>query len=139
MNDMRDEFTRIVEELTNKSKHIGLYLIGSTLATDSDELFGDDDDMLDKNPDVKEMIDRGEASFAIMAQFTIGDIAFDARVQAPTQHEMDMEFRQMMPSEAELTRDAIQEKLESIQSDDDLLNAFFDGPVEDGDDASGGS
>lgn len=138
MPEVQDEFERIVEDLKNQAKHLGLYLIGSTIATDSDELRGEDEDMLVKNPDIKAMIETGEAQFALMAQFTIGDLAFDARVQYPTQHEVDMEFRRVMPSEAELRRDDIQERLADAtdMSDDDFLNALFDGVDNDESDSS---
>mgnify|MGYP003423224314 CR=1 FL=1 len=122
---MHEEFTAITEELTNKAKHLGLYVVGSTVATDNEDLVGDDSDMLDKNPDVKKMIDNGEAQFALMVQFTIGDLAFDTRVQNPTQHETDMEFRRLMPTEAELVRDKVQEKLAGVTDEDDLLAARF--------------
>ena len=122
---MHEEFTVITEELMNKAKHLGLYVVGSTVATDNEDLVGDDSDMLDKNPDVKKMIDNGEAQFALMVQFTIGDLAFDTRVQNPTQHETDMEFRRLMPTEAELVRDKVQEKLAGVTDEDDLLAAMF--------------
>ena len=122
---MHEEFTVITEELMNKAKHLGLYVVGSTVAIDNEDLVGDDSDMLDKNPDVKKMIDNGEAQFALMVQFTIGDLAFDTRVQNPTQHETDMEFRRLMPTEAELVRDKVQEKLAGVTDEDDLLAAMF--------------
>lgn len=122
---MHEEFTVITEELMNKAKHLGLYVVGSTVATDNEDLVGDDSDMLEKNPDVKKMIDNGEAQFALMVQFTIGDLAFDTRVQNPTQHETDMEFRRLMPTEAELVRDKVQEKLAGVTDEDDLLAAMF--------------
>lgn len=136
---MHEEFTAITEELMNKAKHLGLYVVGSTVATDNEDLVGDDSDMLDKNPDVKKMIDNGEAQFALMVQFTIGDLAFDTRVQNPTQHETDMEFRRLMPTEAELMRDKVQERLGSVSGDDDLLAAMFPDPIEVGDDEDTGS
>lgn len=136
---MHEEFSVITEELMNKAKHLGLYVVGSTVATDNEDLVGDDSDMLDRNPDVKKMIDSGEAQFALMVQFTIGDLAFDTRVQNPTQHETDMEFRRLMPTEAELVRDKVQEKLAGVTDEDDLLAAMFP-ETEVGDDESiGGS
>lgn len=109
---MSSEFEAVVEDLTNKAKHIGLYVISSTVATDNEELVdGEDGDTIDHHPDIKAMIETGEATFALMVQFTIGDMAFDTRVQNPTQFEQDMEFRRMMPTEAELHADSIREKL----------------------------
>lgn len=134
---MHEEFTAITEELTNKAKHLGLYVVGSTVATDNEDLVGDDSDMLDKNPDVKKMIDNGEAQFALMVQFTIGDLAFDTRVQNPTQHETDMEFRRLMPTEAELVRDKVQEKLAGVTDEDDLLAAMFPDEVGEDEDVGG--
>lgn len=132
-DDLHENFTRITEELGNKAKHIGLYMIGATVASDNEELFGEQDDMLDRNPDVKAMIESGEASVAIMAQFTIGDLAFDTRVQNVTQHEVDMQFREIMPTDAEVRRDDVQSRLTEDMSDDDLLEAFFDGAADDDD------
>lgn len=123
---MSSEFEAVVEDLANKAKHIGLYVISSTVATDNADLAGADEEELDKHPDIKKMIEEGEASFALMVQFTIGDLAFDTRVQNPTQHEQDMEFRRMMPTEAELHRDSIRERLEA-DPDADPMDVLFGG------------
>lgn len=123
---MSSEFEAVVEDLANKAKHIGLYVISSTVATDNADLVGDDEDMLDKNPDIKAMIENGEASFALMVQFTLGDLAFDTRVQNPTQYEQDMEFRRMMPTEAELHADSIREKL-TADPNADPMDVLFGG------------
>lgn len=131
MDDLHEDFTRITEELQRKAQHIGLYMIGATVASDNENLLGEEDDMLDRNPDVKAMIESGEASVAIMAQFTIGDLAFDTRVQNVTQHEVDMQFREIMPTDAEVRRDDVQSRLSDDMTDDDLLDAFFDGTADD--------
>lgn len=123
-------FEPVVEDLTNKAKHLGLYVVSTTIATDNEDLVGEDadEDMLEKNPDIKAMIESGEASFALMVQFTVGDLAFDTRVQNPTQFETDQEFRRMMPSEHELHRDNLRERIEAAggeMSDADMLDAMF--------------
>ena len=103
-------------------------MISTTIATDNEDLVGEDEDMLDKNPDIKAMIESGEASFALMVQFTVGDLAFDTRVQNPTQFETDAEFRRMMPSEHELHRDNLRERIEAAggeMDDADMLEAMF--------------
>lgn len=125
---MSSEFEAVVEDLANKAKHLGLYVISSTVATDNADLVGDDEEEFDKHPDVKKLIESGEASFALMVQFTVGDMAFDTRVQNPTQHEQDMEFRRMMPTEAELTADSIRERLEA-DPDADPEDILFGGEL----------
>lgn len=126
---MDAEFSKIVEDLGKRMEKIGLYMRDVMLATS--EM---DEEMSSKMGDsaaVKAMIESGEAKFAIMAVFTIGDLAFSDRIQHPELYKEETEFRKIMPSEAELKAEFIRNRIKQgkplFAADDEDTDETTDG------------
>lgn len=98
---------RLVDEIKNEFEDIGLYLQDVNIMADR-ELEGGDEGV---EPDVRQMMLDGEAKFAIVVDFALNDVAFSDRVLNPESHKQDTEFKAAMPSEAEMTIEALKDKL----------------------------
>lgn len=99
---------RLVDEIKSEFEDIGLYLQDVNIMADR-ELEGGDDEGVE--PDVRQMMLDGEARFAIVVDFALNEVAFSDRVLNPEGHKQDTEFKAALPSEAEMTIEALKDKL----------------------------
>lgn len=93
-----NQFETLVEELNDKCEKIGLYMQHSSILTDNASL----ESMGDEDPeavDVNQLMQDGEASFAISAVYVLGDLAFDDRIADPDGFAAEQEFKAIAPED----------------------------------------
>lgn len=91
-----EEARKLMEELENAARRIGLYAENIAIGVPIG------------GPNIPE----GEEQMVLVAQFTLGDIAFSDRVQNPQADETDMEFRKMA---VDLEKDQFEAKRQEIE------------------------
>jgi cysteinyl-tRNA synthetase len=109
--DMDEQFEELAETLKNKAEKIGLYMRNHVIATQAREMDESDGDMVLSVEALRAKMEMGDVRVAIMAVFTLGDVAFSERVQNPEAFDLDTQFRQLMPTEHELKADEIRDRL----------------------------
>lgn len=92
-----DQFSGLIEGLTDDLEKIGIYIQNSNIMTDSDELAGSE--VGEGDVDVLDLMNKGEANFAIAAYALIGELAFDKRIVSPEEFESDQEFKRLVSEE----------------------------------------
>ena len=92
------QFNQLVDDLQSKCEKIGLYMQHSSILTDNASLesIGDDDP---ESVDVNQLMEDGEASFALSTVFSLGDLAFDDRIVDPEGFEADQQFKAIAPED----------------------------------------
>jgi hypothetical protein len=108
---MDKQFEELTDNLKRRAEKIGLYMQNAFIATHGAEMDEEMEAKLTDSDAIKARMETGEVRVAIMALFTVGDVAFSDRVQRPEDFDMDTQFRQIMPTEAEMKADEIREQL----------------------------
>lgn len=123
---MNNQFEELAENFTKRAEKVGLYardcvIIGQNMTEeDRDKI---------NSPEIKQMLQDGEAKLVLMVTFTVGDLAFSDRIQNPGKYDTDRQFAEMMPTESEMKIDHVRESLSSINefsSKEDILAALND-------------
>lgn len=119
-----NEIEEVIEQLKERTEKFGLYLKHTIIAGSDDS---DEDDegttKLSSDKDLKDRIASGELNVVVFATFTVGDLAFDDRIQDPAGYEQEVEFKTIMPSEHEVAMSTLREK---IAKGGDLLDLLDD-------------
>lgn len=108
---MDDQFAELIDNLKRRAEKIGLYMQSAFQATQGVEMDEEMEAKLTDSDAIKARMETGEVRVAIMALFTVGDVAFSDRVQNPEKYDTDTQFRQIMPTEAEMKADEIREQM----------------------------
>lgn len=119
-----ERFDALIEELSSSLEKIGLYPVHMTVVGQATS-FEDDD--ADVSGDVREMLVNGEAEFAVVGVWQLGDVAWSDRVLYPEQFDQDRQFQAMMPTEKELAVSAIEDALANGGDIYELDLDFLDG------------
>lgn len=123
----------LMDQFAAECQKLGLYFKDAHLLHNADPKDTEIKELFEKNPEasVKELMDgsEGKISFAFQAIFTIGDLAFSDRIQNPEAYDTDTQFRMMMPTESEIVKDKLAEKLKSGMS---IMDLFDDDEDENG-------
>lgn len=98
---------KLVDELKDELENIGMYLEHVNIASDREV----EDQEEGVTPDIRELMEKGEAQFVIMADFALNEVAFSDRILNPEAHKDETEFKTAMPSEAEVTAESVKDKL----------------------------
>jgi len=102
-NDERIE--KLVDTIVEDLENMGLYCRGvNVMGQAESEEFNED-------VDIREMISAGEASFAIVGMWQIGDVAWQDKILNPDAYDQDKQFSLMMPSREELMADKAAEAI----------------------------
>jgi len=102
-NDERIE--KLVDTIVEDLENMGLYCRGvNVMGQAESEEFNED-------ADIREMISSGEASFAIVGMWQIGDVAWQDKILNPDAYDQDKQFSLMMPSREELMADKAAEAI----------------------------
>lgn len=109
--DEQEQFTELVEKLTKKAEKIGLYTNHTMIATKGEEMDEEMESQVSNSASIKERMANGEVQVAIVALYTIGEVAFTDRVQNPEKYDMDKQFLEIMPTEAELKAEEIRDRI----------------------------
>lgn len=99
---------RLIDEIKDEFENIGMYLSDVNIMADR-ELEGDDGEGVE--PDIRQMMLDGEAQFAIVVEFGLNELAFSDQVLNPEGHKENIEFKAAMPTEAEMTIEALKDQL----------------------------
>lgn len=113
-----DQFREVVEKLEEGLEKIGLYVQSTNIMTDSDELAGQD---TDSDIDVLDLMNQGEAHFALAVYALIGDLAFDQRIVNPDGFKTDQDFKALVPEE-DIQMQSMLESMASWRSELDTDN-----------------
>jgi len=118
MDEYNEErIKNLVDSIEAGCTKLGLYLIEANVATSDEGAVGQEE------VDLRESLADEESVWMVQAVFSIGDVAFSDRVQNPKKFEEDKEFREVMPTEAELLREKY---LETLKNGADILSVFDD-------------
>lgn len=98
---------RLVDSIKEELEGIGLYLQDVTIASDR-EVEGQEEGV---TPDLRALMENGEAQFVVVATFALNEMAFSDRVLNPEDFKEETNFKTIMPSEASVTAEALKEKL----------------------------
>lgn len=116
-----EQFEEVTKNLERGLEKIGLYVQRTDIMTDSPELAGEEHDE-ERDVDVLDLINSGEAQFALSVTCLIGDLAFDQRNVDPEGFVADQEFKAIVPQE-EMDLAAMQESMaswkEELDTDDE--------------------
>lgn len=116
----------LVQKVHEAMEDIGLYSLDYSVGTNSAEVLQkaaeDSNDF-----DVRQLIESGEASFVLSGAFRVNELAWSDRVLDPEAHDLDRQFRRMMPSEAEMKL----ERLRQLAAEGKDIAALFDDEGED--------
>lgn len=130
MSDNNSEVDVLIESIKKEAGHLGLHMKDVMIASSADM---SDPQVAEqfKDKSIKEMISEDEdVSVAVMAYFLIGDLAFSDRVQRPEDFDVDQQFKLLMPTEHELLKDKMTERIQKAQQEgldeDDFFDALFD-------------
>lgn len=93
-----EDAQRLMEELENAARKLGLYAENLAIGVPSGGPYAS-------------LLGDGE-KVVVVAQFTVGDIAWSDRVQNPQQEDADMEFRKMA---VDLEKDAFEAKRAELE------------------------
>lgn len=115
-----EQFEEVTTKLEKGLDKIGLYVQRTDIMTDSSELAEEDHES--GEVDVLDLINSGQAQFALSVQCLIGDLAFDQRNVDPEGFEADQEFKAIVPQE-EMDLAAMKESMaswkEELDTDDE--------------------
>lgn len=128
MSNNNPEVDTLIESIKKEAAHLGLHMQDVMIASSAD-MSDPQTAQQFQDKSIKEILDtNGEVSVAVMAYFLIGDLAFSERVQNPEAFDTDQQFKLIMPTEHELLKDKVAEKIQSVSPDDDedaWLDALF--------------
>lgn len=110
----------VIEQLKNRCEKIGLYLQHSTFTVAAD--LGEEGEegneeaarLLSSDDELKEKLESGDARVILFGMFTAKDLAFSDRIQNPDKHEVDTEFKNMMPTAHEAAKAKLSEKKKDL-------------------------
>lgn len=117
---MNDDFTQILNDITDRAKSFGAYLLSAQVAVSPvlDENEEDDDELgdmlgieLPASDDLKRQLIDGEIEVVMFTAFSLNEVAFSDRVQNPERAQTDDEFKAIMPTEYELLQEKIRQRL----------------------------
>lgn len=117
------EIEEMMEELRRRAEKLGLYMQDASIVTS-------DADIAQRaaahNVTIRDAMEAG-AEFMAIGVFIIGDQAFSNRVLHPEQYEVDKTVQTMLPTEAEMMKEKLTERMQS----GDIMSIFDDEDDED--------
>lgn len=125
------EIDNLIETIKKEAAHLGLHMKDVMIASDADTSDPQVAAQLE-GKSIKEILDdpNAEVGYAVMIYFLIGDLAFSDRVQHPEDFDTDQQFKLIMPTENELLKDKVVDKIAKLRdnadvNEDDFLDALF--------------
>ena len=99
---MNDRMHTLMESIEKDFSEIGLYYLGSQIMA-SDSVHAD----VEGPDDLEKALVDNPGGFMLGCKFDIGDRAFTDRVLNPEAYDEDVQFKMIVPSEAELLTDRL--------------------------------
>lgn len=121
---MNQDMERLIEELSARCEKIGLYMRQSmvTIAGQEEQPENEANIMLASDNELKQKMLDGDVNVVIFGLFTVNEVAFSERVQNPQKFEVDTTFQTLVPSEEEIIKEKLREKLKNSEDLLDLLD-----------------
>lgn len=96
MEENSERVTTLVDTITEDLENMGLYCRGVNVMGQAES------EDFDENSDIREMINAGMASYAIVGMWQIGDVAWQDKILNPDAYDEKKQFDLMMPTKEEL-------------------------------------
>lgn len=125
------EVDNLIETIKKEAAHLGLHMKDVMIASDADMSDPQVAAQLE-GKSMKEILDDpdSEVGYAVMIYFLVGDLAFSDRVQNPEAFDEKQQFDMIVPSERELLKDKVVDKIAKLRDnggdEEDFLSAMFD-------------
>lgn len=111
-----EEIEGLIEEISRRAAKLGLHY------QHGQAMFNGDSDMMESREAMRAAMAVGSAEMVFSGVFTIGDLAWSDHVQNPEEEAVKDEFLRIMPTDIDIQRAALQEKIK---------NGLFDGLKDD--------
>lgn len=108
---MDEQFEELADKIKTKADKLGLYMRDRWIATHTHEMDEEMAAQLSNSDAIKARMQTGDVRVAIMAIFTVNEVAFSDRIQNPEAYDLDTQFRTLMPTEHDLKADEIRDRL----------------------------
>ncbi len=125
-NENNERVSNLVDTLVEDLENMGLYVRSVNVMGQAES------EDFDEAADIRTLIADGEASYAIVGMWQIGDVAWQEKILNPDAYDEAKQFQLMMPTKEELMADKAAEAIESgvsifdIDLDFDLDGGFDD-------------